>query len=94
MGHGETVCQLVDELVNQELYRRDFEFLPPVMPEDNLDDDSGEEVFETDANTDHFKGRNEIINGIEINTHSVMSPISAKTTKGARRQGSLMNITG
>ena len=25
-GYGEVVCQLVDELVNLELYRRDFEF--------------------------------------------------------------------
>ena len=25
-GYGETVCQLIDELVNLELYRRDFEF--------------------------------------------------------------------
>ena len=25
-GYGEVVCQLIDELVNLELYRRDFEF--------------------------------------------------------------------
>jgi hypothetical protein len=33
-GYGETVCQLVDELVNIELYRRDFEFIPPEIPDD------------------------------------------------------------
>ena len=38
-GHGETVCQLIDELVNMELYRREFEFLRPVMPEDEEDHD-------------------------------------------------------
>lgn len=25
-GYGEVVCQLIDELVNMELYRREFEF--------------------------------------------------------------------
>ena len=25
-GYGEVTCQLIDELVNLELYRRDFEF--------------------------------------------------------------------
>ena len=32
LGHGEVVCQLIDELVNLELYRRDFEFVPPTIP--------------------------------------------------------------
>ena len=31
-GYGEIVCQLIDELVNLELYRRDFEFTSPVFP--------------------------------------------------------------
>lgn len=38
-GYGEQVCQLVDELVNLELYRRDFEFVPPAFPEDEAEDD-------------------------------------------------------
>jgi hypothetical protein len=33
-GHGETVCQLIDELVNIELYRREFEFKTPDIPDD------------------------------------------------------------
>ena len=41
-GYGETVCQLIDELVNNELYRREFEFRPPEIPEDDLEA-SGEE---------------------------------------------------
>jgi hypothetical protein len=28
-GYGEVVCQLIDELVNMELYRREFEFGTP-----------------------------------------------------------------
>ena len=38
-GHGEVVCQLIDELVNMELYRRDFEFQFPTMPQDDEDND-------------------------------------------------------
>ena len=36
-GYGEIVCQLIDELVNLELYRRDFEFKNPVFPEEDDD---------------------------------------------------------
>lgn len=74
-GSGEIVCQLVDELVNLELYRRDFEFISPVFPED--DDDggqSGDEELDESALDSEFQGRNEIMNGIEIQTHSMMSP--------------------
>ena len=42
-GYGEVVCQLIDELVNMELYRREFEFLPPSIPEDDVDDRSDSE---------------------------------------------------
>ena len=30
-GFGEVACQLIDELVNLELYRRDFEFKFPTF---------------------------------------------------------------
>ena len=44
LGHGEVICQLIDELVNMELYRRDFEFIAPVMPDENeSDSDEGPE---------------------------------------------------
>jgi len=39
MGHGEVTCQLIDELVNMELYRRDFEFMPPTIPQDDEEND-------------------------------------------------------
>ena len=42
-GYGEQVCQLVDELVNLELYRRDFEFMQPVIPPDEDEEDMFEE---------------------------------------------------
>lgn len=38
-GYGEQVCQLIDELVNLELYRRDFEFMPPTFPEDEEEEE-------------------------------------------------------
>lgn len=49
-GYGETVCQLVDELVNQELYRRDFEFIPPKFPDVEDENNSAEEFDDTDQN--------------------------------------------
>ena len=42
-GHGETVCQLIDELVNMELYRREFEFMRPVIPDDESDHESDQD---------------------------------------------------
>lgn len=63
-GHGEVVCQLIDELVNLELYRRDFEFLTPIIPED--DDYQESDIDVENGDDDEFQGRNEIINGIEI----------------------------
>jgi len=42
-GYGEIVCQLIDELVNLELYRRDFEFQNPTFPEEEDEQQSGEE---------------------------------------------------
>ena len=74
IGFGETVCQLIDELVNQELYRRDFEFLTPTFPEDDPNEDSAWEFDESKDQDDEFQGKNEMINGIEIQTHSMMSP--------------------
>lgn len=64
-GYGETVCQLIDELVNLELYRRDFEFQNPIFPEDEVDNNINE-YGDEDANDDQFQGKNELINGIEI----------------------------
>jgi len=41
-GCGEQVCQLIDELVNMELYRREFEFMSPVIPEDDAESSEGD----------------------------------------------------
>ena len=49
-GHGEVVCQLVDELVNMELYRREFEFMPPTIPEDEGDQSGDEYGDESNQN--------------------------------------------
>jgi len=46
-GHGESVVYLVDELLNRELFRRDFKFGTPVFPADS-DSDSGEEEEKED----------------------------------------------
>ena len=53
-GYGEEVCQLIDELLNIELYRREYQFYPPVFPEENAqemsddnDDDQNAEFHGT-----------------------------------------------
>ena len=38
-GYGEEICHLIDELLNIELYRRDYKFSNPIFPEENLDAD-------------------------------------------------------
>ena len=65
-GYGETVCQLIDELVNIELYRREFEFHPPVIPPDDKSDRSGEEYDNEESVNEQMTGYHEIVNGIEI----------------------------
>jgi len=47
-GYGEVVCHLVDELLNIELYRREYQFFQPSFPnedekeEDNQTDEEGD----------------------------------------------------
>lgn len=36
-GHGEDVCHLIDELLNIELYRREYQFFEPVFPQEGAD---------------------------------------------------------
>lgn len=38
-GFGDQVCDIITELINLELYRKDFKFLPPTFPEDEQEDD-------------------------------------------------------
>lgn len=45
-GNGEVTCQLIDELVNLELYRRDFEFMPPTIPQDDEENDDDGDLDE------------------------------------------------
>jgi hypothetical protein len=45
LGYGESVCYLVDDLLNRELIRRDYKFNEPVVRDDS-DDDVEEEKFE------------------------------------------------
>ena len=60
-GHGEEVCHIVDELLNIELYRREYQFHPPVFPQEM--DESGQlDDFQDDPN---LQGAQEI-NGIQI----------------------------
>ncbi|CAG9310233.1 unnamed protein product [Blepharisma stoltei] len=49
LGYGESVCYLINELLNKELIRRDFKFLAPTINGQEIykiDTNSGEEIFE------------------------------------------------
>lgn len=50
-GYGEVVCQLIDELVNLELYRRDFEFQNPTFPQEEEDNNQSDEEASLDQST-------------------------------------------
>jgi len=47
-GWGEHVCAVIDELLNLELYRREFQFNPPVFPQE-LEDEEGDEINNDDS---------------------------------------------
>lgn len=51
-GYGEQVCQLIDELINLELYRRDFEFLQPVFPQEEEEDEAEDLEMSAQTNPD------------------------------------------
>lgn len=56
-GYGDQVCEVITELINLELYRRDFKFFPPVFPKDeedldnSKDDDNG--MLSNSTSQDH-----------------------------------------
>ena len=44
LGYGESVCQVIDELLNLELYRREFQFKQPTFqPNDEEEEEATEE---------------------------------------------------
>ena len=54
-GYGVSVCNIIDELLNIELYRRNFQFNQPVIPEDDPSDEEEqhqEEVGENEGSPD------------------------------------------
>ena len=63
-GYGEDICHIIDELLNVELYRREYQFHPPVFPEELDESAKLDDNLEDDPN---LHGIHEI-NGIEIQT--------------------------
>ena len=58
-GNGEVVCHLIDELLNVELFRREYQFGMPKFPADEEFGDDNE------PEGDHFDGTQEMF-GIKI----------------------------
>ena len=53
-GFGEDVCHLIDELLNIELYRREYQFFMPVFPQENHEEDLNND--NEDDNHDEYYG--------------------------------------
>ena len=69
LGHGEVVCHLVDELLNVELFRREYQFYPPKFPEEEDQgflEDSNTSLLDDDPN---LHGTQEL-HGIQIKTET------------------------
>lgn len=95
-GFGEECCHLIDELLNIELYRRDYKFANPVFPEETFDAD----VNLADGGDDdpNLHGDQEL-NGIEIKAEGdkknllfsdgkgIMSPTTSR--RGATLSGKI-----
>ena len=62
MGYGEDICHIIDELLNIELYRREYQFHLPIIPEDLEDSTQLGDEPDDDPN---LHGVQEI-NGIQI----------------------------
>lgn len=62
LGFGEDICHIIDELLNVELYRREYQFHPPVFPDELEESAAQDDQLEDDPS---LHGKHEI-NGIEI----------------------------
>jgi hypothetical protein len=53
-GHGESVCFIINDLLNRELIRRDFKFLEPIVKDD---DDEGAQRAGNESSDNDEKDR-------------------------------------
>ena len=55
-GVGEVVCHLIDELLNVELFRREYQFGMPQFPtdDDNLEEDQADDGGNLDGEQEMF----------------------------------------
>ena len=85
-GTGEVVCHLIDELLNVELFMREYQFgMPKFPPEDEQDDD---DLNNFDG--DNLDGTQEMF-GIKIrqdtNKQDIMNPTPTKTKRQRLQSG-------
>ena len=81
-GYGEQVCHIIDELLNLELYRREFQFLPPKFAPDVED----EEADEASGGEDNEEDNIIRINGGMIEAREVKGDSPDVITKKARNR--------
>jgi len=61
------VCHIIDELLNLELYRREFQFNQPVFPPDEEEEPDDDENQEEDQHNDSVI----LINGGKIEAREI-----------------------
>ena len=80
-GTGEVVCHLIDELLNVELFRREYQFGQPKIPNDEDADDDNDGTF----NGDNMDGTQEMF-GIKIRQDNNKQDIMGGTPTAQRRR--------
>jgi hypothetical protein len=76
------VCWVIDELLNLELYKREFQFLQPKFPPDDENLDEFDE-----ENADNLEGSDSVflINGGVIEAREIKESPSGKNSKVTRK---------
>lgn len=74
-GYGDQVCHIIDELLNIELYRKQFQFHQPIIPPD--EEEEGDDEPEDDAHDDSII----LINGGKIEAREIRNSPDANAKK-------------
>jgi len=73
-GYGEVICHLIDELLNIELYRREYQFYQPIHQQEEADD--GLDGDDGEAQDDPNLHGTQELHGIKIQTEGDKSRLA------------------
>lgn len=95
-GYGDQVCDIITELINLELYRRDFKFMSPVFPPEPEDDDEDIDAVENTTQSEGFSEHQFIvsqgrIDAVEMSTLNSTLLNSGFSKTSSRKQNKQFN---